>query len=98
MHFIIQGHLLAFHGSSTGKSTTAMTDAYGIKWYGTEVGYMVWYKSNTYHITHTTNHTRSQAFDVSGVSEYTVASNMVRNRIFYIEIRSIVSHHRKYGF
>ena len=30
-----------------------------------------------------------QAFDVSGVSEYTVAYNMVRNRIFYIEIRSI---------
>ena len=30
-----------------------------------------------------------QTFDVSGVSEYTVASNMVRNRIFYIEIRSI---------
>ena len=32
---------------------------------------------------------KSQAFDVSGVSEYAVASNMVRNRIFYIEIRSI---------
>ena len=29
---------------------------------------------------------RAQAFDVSGVSEYTVASNMVRNRSFYIEI------------
>ena len=29
-----------------------------------------------------------QAFDVSGVSEYTVGSIMVRNRIFYIEIRS----------
>ena len=28
-----------------------------------------------------------QAFDVPGVSEYTVASNMVRNRIFYMEIR-----------
>ena len=28
-----------------------------------------------------------QAFDVPGVSEYTVASNMARNRIFYIEIR-----------
>ena len=35
---------------------------------------------------------RSQAFDVSGVSEYTGISeysNMVRNRIFYIEIQSI---------
>ena len=27
-----------------------------------------------------------QAFDVSGVSNYTVASNMARNRIFYSEI------------
>ena len=27
-----------------------------------------------------------QAFDVPGVSEYTVASNMARNHIFYIEI------------
>ena len=33
----------------------------------------------------------AQAFDVSGVSEYTVASNMVRNCTFYIEIRSIES-------
>ena len=33
----------------------------------------------------------AQAFGVSGVSEYTVASNMVRNCIFYIEIRSIES-------
>ena len=31
----------------------------------------------------------SQAFDVPGVSEYAEASNMVRNRIFYGEIRSI---------
>ena len=31
----------------------------------------------------------SQAFDISGVSENTVASNMVKNCIFYIEILSI---------
>ena len=30
-----------------------------------------------------------QAFDVPGASEYRVASNMVRNRIFYSEIQSI---------
>ena len=30
-----------------------------------------------------------QAFDISGVSEYTVATNIFRNRIFYIEILSI---------
>ena len=28
-----------------------------------------------------------QAFDVPGVSENTVASNMARNRIFYIQIQ-----------
>ena len=32
---------------------------------------------------------RSEAFDVHGVSKYTVASNMIRNRIFYSEIGSI---------
>ena len=39
---------------------------------------------------------RPQAFDVPGVSEYTVASNMARNRIFYI--RYFVSQYSKYGF
>ena len=32
---------------------------------------------------------QAQAIDVLGVSENTVASNMARNSIFYIEIRSI---------
>ena len=32
---------------------------------------------------------KSQTFDVPGVSEYTVGSNVVKNRIFYSEIRSI---------
>ena len=31
----------------------------------------------------------TQAFDIRGVSKYTTASNMVRNRVFYNEIRSI---------
>ena len=42
----------------------------------------------------------SQAFGVSGVSEYTeytVASNMARNRISIVRYY-IVSHYRKYGF
>ena len=39
---------------------------------------------------------QNTGIDVSGVSEYTVASNMVRNRIFYIEyltIENTVSDH-----
>ena len=36
-------------------------------------------------------HIRTQAFDVPGVSEYAEASNMVRNRIYYM------SQYTKYG-
>ena len=32
---------------------------------------------------------RPQAFNVTGVSEYTASSNIVRNRIFYSDTRSI---------
>ena len=32
------------------------------------------------------SHDKAQSFDVPGVTEYTVASNMVRNRVFYSEI------------
>ena len=46
-----------------------------------------------------------QAFDVPGVSENSVASNMVRNGIFYLTIENtvsdhiwFVSHYRKYSF
>ena len=32
------------------------------------------------------SHVQAQALDIPGVSEYTEASNMVRNRIFYIHV------------
>ena len=44
--------------------------------------YFIWKKNQS-------TENEPQAFDIPGVSEYTEASKMVRNGIFYGEIRSI---------